>query len=61
MAIVVNRKNRIIMADGRKIVANTAKIKKAKPGVTVVLKTSTPVCSKTMQYLAEHRIGVVRV
>ena len=61
MAIVINRKSRIIMADGRRIVANAAKIMKAKPGTTVVLKTMAPVCSKTIQYLADHRIKVIRV
>jgi hypothetical protein len=61
MAIVINRKSRIIMADGRRIVANAAKIMKAKPGTTVALKTMAPVCSKTIQYLADHRIKVIRV
>ena len=61
LAIVINRKSRIIMADGRKIVANKAKIKKAKPGIKVVLKTTAPVCSKTTQYLAEHGVTVIHV
>jgi hypothetical protein len=61
MAIVINRKSRIIMADARRIVANAAKITKTKPGTKVVLKTTAPVCSKTMQYLQERGIGVVRV
>ena len=48
------------MADGRKILAKAAKIKKAKPGCKVVLKTTAPVCSKTVQFLKENGIEVVR-
>jgi len=61
MAIVINRKSRIIMADALRLVANAAKITKIKPGTKVVLKTTAPVCSKTMHYLQEQGIGVVRV
>ena len=61
MAIVITRKSRIIMADGRRIVADAAKIMKAKPGTRVVLKTTAPVCSKTKQFLSEHRIEVIDV
>ena len=60
-AIVINRKSRIIMADGRKINDNVTKIKKTKPGKKVILKTTAPVCSKTVQFLADQGIEVVRV
>jgi hypothetical protein len=56
IAIVLKRKSRIIMADGEKILAKAEKIKKAKPDVRVMLKTSAPVCSKTVQYLADNGI-----
>jgi len=36
------------------------KIKKAKPGSRVLLKTTTPGCSKTVQFLKENGIEVVR-
>jgi len=61
IAIVINRKSRIIMADGRKILDKAAKIKKAKPGATVLLKTTAPVCSKTQEFLEEQGIEVARV
>ena len=61
MAIVITRKSRIIMADGKKIVANAVKIMKAKPGTKVVLKTTAPVCRKTKHFLMENGIGVVHV
>jgi hypothetical protein len=59
VAIVINRKSRIIMADGRKIHAKASKIKDAKPGWKVMLKTGAPVCSKTLQYLADNEIEIV--
>jgi hypothetical protein len=60
LAIVINRKSRIIMADGRKILAKAKKMKQAKPGCKVALKTSAPLCSKTLQYFADHGIAVIR-
>jgi hypothetical protein len=59
LAIVINRKTRIIMADGKKILARAAKIKVAKPDWKVILKTNAPVCSKTLQYLADNTIEVI--
>lgn len=61
MAIVINRKSRIIMADARRIVAHAEKIKQTKPQLKVVLKTAAPVCSKTLRYLAENHIGIIHV
>jgi len=61
LAIVIKRKSRIIMADGRKILAKAAKIKEAKPGCRVMLKTTAPVCGKTLQFLANQGIEVLRV
>ena len=60
-AIVINRKSRIIMADGRKIIDSVAKIKKKEPDKKVIVKTTAPVCSKTVQFLADQGIEVVRV
>lgn len=56
--IVINRKSRVVMADGKKIVAKADKIKKTKPGRKVMLKTSAPVCSKTLLFLADNGIEV---
>ena len=49
------------MADGRKINDNVTKIKKTKPDKRVILKTTAPVCSKTLQFLADQGIEVLRV
>ena len=59
LAIVINRKSRIIMADGMKILAKAVKIKQVKLGCKVVLKATAPLCSKTLEYLADHGIEVI--
>lgn len=57
--IVIMRKSRIIMADGRKILEKARKIKTIYPQATVVLRTSAPVCSKTRQFLKSEGIQAV--
>ncbi|MDH3330175.1 MAG: hypothetical protein OEM01_13165 [Desulfobulbaceae bacterium] len=59
VAIVIKRKSRIIMADGRKIVAQAEKIQKSRPEVNVALKTTAPVCSKTKKFLTDEGIQVI--
>ena len=59
--IVIKRKSRIIMADGKKLVEKARKIQKVRPEVNVMLKTSAPVCSKTLLFFAEEGIGVIPV
>lgn len=58
VALVMDRKSRIIMADGRKIVEKVEKIQKVRSKVTVVLKTSAPVCSKTVTFLDKAGITI---
>ena len=55
IGIIIDRKSRIIMKDGHRIVkqAYAIQIKENKP---VVLITSAPVCSKTKQYLSANNI-----
>ena len=61
IAIVINRKSKVVMADGRKIVEKAARIQKARPGVGVALKTSTPACgSKTAFFLEGVGIWLIR-
>ncbi len=59
IAIVMNRKSRIIMADGRKIVEKVGKIQQVRPTAKVALKTSAPVCSKTLKFLESKGIEVM--
>ena len=55
IGIVIDRKSRIIMKDGHRILkqAHAIQVKENKP---VILITSAPVCSKTKQYLSANNI-----
>ena len=57
-AIVISRKSRVIMADGKKLLDKATKIKEDQPQAIVTLKISAPLCSKTKQFLEEHGIAV---
>ena len=58
--LVIDRKSRIIMADGRKIAEKAAKIRKVAPQAKISLKSSAPVCSKTIPYLAGQGIDLIK-
>jgi hypothetical protein len=59
IAFVISRKSRIIMSDGRKILEKADKIRKIQPDSRISVKTSAPVCSKTIQFLKDHKIKVI--
>ena len=59
IAIVIDRKSRVIMTDGKKILEKAKKIKEVKPLITIALKTTAPVCSKTIQFLETEEIRVI--
>ena len=59
LAIVIKRKSRIIMADGNKILAKVAKIKSARPGMNVLLKTTAPICSKTQELFNDNGLKFI--
>lgn len=58
VALVIKRKSRIIMADGRKILGKVETIKTVQPEWQVVLETTAPVCSKTLVFLEEAGVQV---
>ena len=58
ICLVMDRKSRIIMADGKKILEKAKKIFLKEPSTKVCLKTSAPVCSKTQRFLEEQEIAV---
>ncbi len=58
-AVVIDRKSRIIMKDGEKIVEKAVEIRAALPETKVSLKTSVPVCSKTVRLLTDYSIDVL--
>ena len=55
-AIVIDRKSRIIMSDGIKILEKAEKIRAVMNEAEVSLITSAPVCSKTLTFFQEHGI-----
>ncbi len=57
--IIIQRKSRIIMKDGKGILTKASKIKEHVPNAKVSLKTSAPVCGKTKSFLEEHNISVL--
>ena len=57
--LVIDRKSRVIMADGKKIIEKADKIKKVLPGIKVSLKSTAPVCSKTSRFLADQGIDLL--
>jgi hypothetical protein len=59
LAIVINRKSRVIMSDGKQILEKAEKIRKVKPNTRVSLRISAPLCSKTRVFLEEHGIEIV--
>jgi len=58
IAIVMNRKSRVIMADGKKVLEKADRIRAADAKTKISLRTSAPVCSKTLQFLNDHDIDV---
>jgi hypothetical protein len=61
IVLVIDRKSRIIMTDGRKVLEKAKKIQHARPAVTVVFKTSAPICSKTQKFLEVEGIQVLSI
>ncbi|MCK5147345.1 hypothetical protein KAR48_11350 [bacterium] len=58
LALVMERRSRIIMADGQKIMEKIDTIRSQRPGLKVSLMTSTPLCSKTVRFLEEEGIEI---
>lgn len=58
VAIVMDRKSRIIMKDGLAIAEKVEQIQSVDDSLSVSLLTSAPACSKTIAYLSEKGIEV---
>ena len=56
--IVIDRKSRIIMKDGYRIVEIVNSIQSAEKNSAVSVLTSALVCSKTRQFLSERKIEI---
>lgn len=59
IVLVIDRKSRIIMADGKTILEKINKIKAALPTAKVALRTTAPVCSKTKIFFEDEDIRLI--
>ena len=58
LLIVIDRKSRIIMKDGTRVLEMVKKINKIDPKKNISVQTSAPICSKTKKLLLENSIMV---
>ena len=56
LIIVIDRKSRIIMKDGMRVLEMVKKINKIDPKKNISVRTSAPICSKTKKLLLENNI-----
>ena len=56
--IVIDRKSRIIMKDGHRILEIAKKIRSFETGKNVGVLSGAPVCSKTQKFLIENNITI---
>jgi len=58
--LVINRKSRIIMKDALIILKKIEKIKEKVRDASIVLETTAPICSKSIKFLKENNIEVLK-
>ena len=58
LLIIIDRKSRIIMKDGIRVLEMVKKINKTDPKKNISVRTSAPICSKTKKLLLENSIVV---
>ena len=56
--IIIDRKSRIIMKDGNRIVKQSKLIWHVEPNSRIKVATSAPVCTKTKEYLRKADIEI---
>ncbi|MBT3502851.1 MAG: hypothetical protein HOB40_05680 [Candidatus Marinimicrobia bacterium] len=56
--IVLDRKSRIVMKDGYRILTQAKTILQIKPTIIITVLASAPVCSKTRSFLLQNNIQV---
>ena len=54
--IIIDRKSRIIMKDGERLLKQAQQIKELEPTSKIKIATSAPICSKTKAYLGNQKI-----
>ena len=61
LALIIHRKSRIIMADGRRLLEKVRILRSSISGADVTIRTSAPVCSKTRAFLEAHDVSVEEI
>ena len=59
--IVINRKSRIIMKDSLRLLQMVTTIQKKANTKNVAIKTTAPVCSKSIAFFKENKIELIQV
>ena len=59
--LIINRKSRIIMKDALIILKKVEKIKEKNQNASVILETSAPVCSKSIKFLKENGVDILKI
>ena len=57
--VLIDRKSRVVMKDGHRVVKIAEDIKKVNQNKKISLLTSAPVCSKTKILLSKNNISVL--
>ena len=60
IGIIIDRKSRIIMKDGHRIVNQAKKINTIQE-INICLYTSAPICSKTKEFLKKNDIAIASI
>ena len=58
LLIIIDRKSRIIMKDGIRVLEMVKKINKIDPKKNISVRTSAPICSKTKKLLLVNSIMI---
>ncbi len=58
--IVINRKTRVIMKDAKAILKKVETIKKTVGNACVAVQITAPVCSKSISFLSEKGVNVIK-
>ena len=59
--IIIDRKSRIIMKDGYRILEQAKLVWSMDPGIRIRVATSAPLCTKTKEYLRQVNIEVLEL
>ena len=59
--VLIERKSRVIMKDGNRIIQMAEKIKQANPTKKISVLSTAPVCGKTEQLLLKNSITVKKI